>query len=61
MVWSLHRDEFHRHGDINKTSPGTEISLRRIGSLKRDALMMSLSGAELGKLTEGGYQPCQAF
>jgi len=44
MVWSLHRDEFHRHGDINVTSPGKEISLRRIAGLKRDALMMSFSG-----------------
>jgi len=61
MVWSLHRDKFHRHGDINVTSPGKEISLRRIAGLKRDALMMSLSGAELGKLTEGGFRPCQAL
>jgi len=53
MVWSLHRDEFHRHGDINVTSPGKDISLRRIAGLKKDALMMSLSGAELGNLTEG--------
>ena len=61
MVWSLHRDEFYRHGDINVTSPGKDISLRRIACLKRDALMMSLSGAELGKLTEGGFRPCQAL
>jgi len=61
MVRSLHRDEFHRHGDINMTSPGNDISLRRIAGLKRDALMMSLSGAELGKLTEGGFRQCQAL
>jgi len=61
MVWSLHRDEFHRHGDTNVTSPGKDISLRRIAGLKRDALMMSLSGAELDTLTEGGFQPCQAL
>ena len=53
MVRSLHGDEFHRHSDINVTSPGKDISLRQIAGLKRDALMMSLSGAELGKLTEG--------
>jgi len=46
MVWSLHRDEFHRHGDIHVTSLCTDIFLRRIAGLKRDALMMSLSGAE---------------
>ena len=57
MVQSLHRDEFHRHGDINMTSPGKDISLRRIAGSKRDVLMMSLSGAELGKLTEGGFRP----
>ena len=27
MVQSLHREEFHRHDDINVTSPGKEISL----------------------------------
>jgi len=54
MVQNLHRDEFHRHGDINVTSPGNDISLRRIAGLKRNALMMSLSGAELNKLTDGG-------
>jgi len=42
MVWSLHQDEFHRHCDITLTSLGKEISLRRITSLTRDALMMSL-------------------
>jgi len=46
MVWNLHRDEFHRHGHINVTSPGKDISLQRIAGLKRDALRMSLSGAE---------------
>jgi len=53
MVWSLHQDECHRpsHGDINMTSPGKDISLRRIAGLKKDALIMSLSDAELGKLT----------
>jgi len=61
MVWSLHRDEFHRHGDINVTSLGKDISLRRNAGFKRDALMMSLSGAELSKLTEGGFRPCQAL
>jgi len=61
MVRSLHRDEFHRHDDINVTSPGKDISLRRIAGLKRDALMMSLSGAELGKLTERDFRPCQAL
>ena len=35
MVQSLHRDEFHRHGDINVISPGKEISLQRIAGLKR--------------------------
>jgi len=43
------------------TSPGKDISLRRIAGLKRDALMMSLSGAELGKLTERDFRPCQAL
>jgi len=61
MVRSLHRDEFHRHSDINVTSLGKDISLRRIAGLKRDALMMSLSGAKLGTLTEGGFRPCQAL
>ena len=61
MVRSLHRDEFHRHRDINETSQGKDISLWRIAGLKRDALMMSLSCAELGKLTEGGFWPCQAL
>jgi len=61
MVRSLHRDEFHRHGDINVTSLGKDISLRQIAGLKRDALMMSLSGAELGTLTEGSFRPCQAL
>jgi len=61
MVQSLHRDEFHRHGDIDVSSPGKDISLWRIADLKRDALMMILSGAELGKLTEGGFRPCQAL
>jgi len=61
MVRSLHRDELHCHGDINVTSPGKEILLWRIAGLKRDALMMSVSGAELGKLTEGGFRPCQAL
>ena len=53
MVWSLHQGECHRpsHGDINMTSPGKDISLRRIAGLKKDALIMSLSDAELGKLT----------
>jgi len=41
------------------TSQGKEISLRRIVNLKKDALM--ISGAELGKLTEGGFRPCQAL
>jgi len=27
MVRSLHRDEFHRHGDINVTSRGKDSSL----------------------------------
>jgi len=57
MIRSLHRDEFHRHGDINVTSLGKDISLRRIAGLKRDTLMMSLSVAELGTLTEGGFRP----
>jgi len=61
MVLILHRDEFHRHCDIDVTSPGKDISLRRIDGLKRDALMMSLSGAEFVKLTEGGFRPCQAL
>ena len=61
MVRSLDRDEFHRHGDIDVTSLGKDISLRRIAGLKRDALMMSLPGAELCKLTEGGFRPCQAL
>jgi len=61
IVRSLHRDEFHRHGDINVTSSGKEISLRRIAGLKRDGLMMSLFGAELDKLTEGGFRPYQAL
>jgi len=61
MVRSLHREKFHLHGDINMTSLGKDISLRRIVGLKRDALMMSLSGAELGKLTAGGFRPCQAL
>jgi len=43
------------------TASGKDILLRRIAGLKRDALMMSLSGAELGKLTEGGLRPCQAL
>jgi len=38
-----------------------EISLRRIAGLKNDARLMSLSGSELGKLTEGGFRPCQAL
>ena len=61
MVRSLHRDEFHCHGDIKVTSLGKDISLRRIAGLKRDALIMSLSGVELGTLTEGGFRPCQAL
>jgi len=61
MVRGLHRDEFHSHGDINKISPGKDISLRRIAGFERDAFMMSLSGAELGKLIEGGFRPCQAL
>jgi hypothetical protein len=61
MVRILHRDEFYRHGDINVTSPGKDISLRRIAGLKRDALMMSLSGTELGKRTQGGFRPCLAL
>jgi len=61
MVRSLHGDEFHHHGDINVTSLSKGISLRRIAGLKRDALLMSLSGAKLGKLTEGGFRPCQAL
>jgi len=61
IVWSLHRDEFYRHGDINMTSPGKEISLRRIAGLKRDTLMMSLSGTEFGKLTEESFRPRQAL
>jgi len=61
MVRSLHRDEFHRHGDIHVTSLCTDIFLRRIAGLKRDALMMSLSGAELSTLTEGRFRPCQAL
>jgi len=60
MVRSLHRDEFYRHGDPKVTSPGKDISLQRIVELKRDALMMSLSGADFG-LTEGGFRPCQAL
>ena len=40
---------------------GQRYLLRRIPGLKREALMMSLSGAELGKLTEGGFRPCQAL
>jgi len=44
MVWSLHQDKFHRHSDINVTSRSKDISLRQIAGLKRDALMMSLSG-----------------
>jgi len=60
-VRSLHRDEYHRHGDISVTSLGKDISLRRIAGLKRDALMMSLSGAELGILTKGGFWPRQAL
>ena len=60
MFRSLHRDEFNRHGNINVTSLVKDISLRRIAGLKRDALMMSLSGAKLGTLTEGGFRPCQA-
>jgi len=59
MVQSLHRDEFHRHGDINVTSPGKDISLRRIAGLKIHALM--ISGAELSELTHGGFRPCQAL
>jgi len=52
MVLSLHQDEFHRHDDINMTSPGKDASLRPITGLKRDAaLMMSLTGAEFRKLT----------
>jgi len=58
MVRSLHRDEFRRHGDINVTFPGKDISLRRIAGLKREPLMMILSGAEFGKWTEGGFWPC---
>jgi len=61
VVWSLHRDEFHRHGDINVTSRGKDISLRRIAGLKKDALMMSLSSAELGNLTEGGSGHVKLF
>ena len=61
MVLILHRDEFHRHGDINVTSLGKDISRRRIAGLKRDTLMISLSGAELGTLTEKGFRPCQAL
>jgi len=61
MVRSLHRGEFHRHGDINVTSPGKDISLRRIAGLKRDAHMMSLSGAELSKLTERDFRRCHAL
>jgi len=61
MVRSLHRDEFHCQGDINVTSPGKAISLRRIAGLKRDALMMSLSSVKFGKLTEGRFWPCQAL
>ena len=61
MVRSLHRDEFHCHGDINVTSLGKDNTLRRIAGLKRDSLMMSLSCAELGTLTEGGFRPCQAL
>jgi len=30
LVRSLHQDEFHRHNNINVTSPGQEITLRRI-------------------------------
>jgi len=40
------------------TSLGKDISLRQIAGLKTDALMMSLSGAELGELAEGGLRPC---
>jgi len=61
MVRILHRDELYRHGDINVTSPGKDISLRRIAGLKRNALMMSLSGTELGKRTQGGFRPCLAL
>jgi len=61
MARSLPRDEFHRHGDINVTSLGKDISRRRIAGLKRDTLMISLSGAELGTLILGGFQPCQAL
>jgi len=61
MVRSLHRDKFHRHGDINVTFPGNDISLRQIAGLKRDALMMRLSGAELGKLTEGVFGHVKLF
>jgi len=60
-VQSLHRDEFHRDSNINVTSLGKDISLRQIAGLKRDALMISLSGAELGTLTEGGFRPSQAL
>jgi len=61
MARSLHLNEFHCLSQINVTSPDKEISLRRIASSKRDTLMMSLSGAELGKLTERNFRPCQAF
>jgi len=59
MVRSLHRDEFHRHDNV--TSLVKDISLQQIAGLKRDALMMSLSGTEFGTLTEGSFQPCQTL
>ena len=58
MFWSLHRDEFYRHGNIAVTSLGKEISLWQITGLKIEALMISLYGAELVKLAEKGIRPC---
>ena len=59
-VRSLHQDEQHRWGEIRMSCNQGEVSIRSIAieHQKREGLTISLSAAELGDPTAGGFQQC---
>ena len=59
-VRSLHQDEQHQWGEIRMSCNQGEVGIRSIAieHQKREGLTISLSAAELGDPTAGGFQQC---
>lgn len=60
VVRSLHQHDFHREGDLAVSGP---VSLRSViqDHHRRPGLIITLSAAEMGDPSEGGFQICDAL